>query len=205
MKIAKTTLFIAIATLLMVSCGDTNTSAQGALAKDSTATKNLTPDSYNGKIAYIRMDSLRNGYGMFIDQSDEFTKKGKKIEADLASRERSIQQEALDLNDKMQKGLVTRYQAETTGKALQKKEQDYMAYRDRMVSQLSEQQAVLSANIAKTVLDYLKEYNMEQRYSMIIQTEGSMPVVLADPSLDITAEVLAELNRRYEATITTKQ
>lgn len=203
MKILKPTLFIATAALLLVSCGQSSSTATGTLATDSTTIG--TPDSYNGKIAFIRMDSLRNGYGMFIDESDEFGKKSQKAETELASRGRALQQEAIDLNDKMQKGLVTRYQAETTGKTLQKKEQDLMAYRDRKSNELAEEQAVLSAKIAKTVLDYLKEYNLTHKYSMIIQTEGSMPVVLADPSLDITADVLAELNRRYEATITTKK
>lgn len=204
MKLFKSTLFVAIIAL-MASCGDKTATGDLKIAKDSTANANLVPDSYNGKIVYLRMDSLMRGYGMYIDMSDEFGKKQTKVQSELTAKGRSLEREVAEYQEKAQKGLITRYQAQTTEEGLQKKQGDIVAYRDRVMNELAQEESVMSATILKQVMDYLREYNVEKKYSMIIQTMGGNPVILADPSLDITSDVLTELNRRYEATISTKK
>lgn len=188
-----------IATLTYACAG--NASSTKDTAADSTAKLDLTSATYNGQIAFIRMDSLMRGYGMFIDMSTEFGKKQQKIQGELTAKGRSLEREAMEYQDKAQKGLITTYQARTTEEGLQKKQQDIMAYRDRVLGELSQEESVMSANIFKTISDFLQEYNAEKGYSMIIQTAAGSPVLVADPKLDITAEVLSELNKRYEATL----
>lgn len=205
MKIVKLYLSVAVAAfaaLSMLSCGgkssDTPTSSSDSLT-------DMTPESYSGKIAFIRMDSLMSGYGLYMDMGEEFTQKQQKAQAELASRGRSLEREVMEFQDKAQKGLITTYQGRKTEEDLQKKQQNIVAYRDRVMAELSQEEAIISEQISKAVLDYLKEYNVDKKYSMILQTMGGNPIILADPALDITAEVLAELNARYEKTLSDKQ
>ena len=195
-------LFIgAVAAVALCSCSNNAQTAASAAADSSS----VAGTAYTGKIAFVRMDSLMNGYGMYIDMSDAFAKKQQKVQGELTSQGRALEREAMELQEKADKGLLTRYQAQTSGEALQKKQQNIVAYRDRVLGEMAAEEAQLSSQLTKAVMDYLKEYNATKGYSMILQTVGGTPVLLADPALDITGEVLAELNRRYEAKLSSEQ
>ncbi|MFI3299416.1 MAG: OmpH family outer membrane protein [Rikenellaceae bacterium] len=181
-----------------VSCNNAATSASNesqAVSVDSSATK------YSGEIAYVRMDSLMSSYGLYIDKSAEFTKKQEKAQKELESKMRSLEAQVNDFQEKAQKGLITTYQARTKQEELQKKEQQIYTYRDQVLAELSGEEAVISAEISEAIMSYLKEYNQAKRYSMILQSMAGNPVILADPALDITAEVLSGLNARYESSL----
>lgn len=193
-----------LATLLLfgiiaVGCGEKSSDATSK--SDSV---DQTKIDYNGKIAFIRMDSLMNGYGMFIDLNDTFTKKQNKAREEITAKGRNLEREMYDYQDKAQKGLVTRYQATTIEEGLKKKDQELTAYGNRIGQELAEEQAVLSNTVSKAILDYIKEYNVDKKYSLILQTMGGNPVIIADPSLDITQDVLSELNRRYQDSLSQK-
>ncbi len=181
-----------------VSCNNAATTVSNesqAVSVDSSATK------YSGEIAYVRMDSLMSSYGLYIDKSAEFTKKQEKAQKELESKMRSLEAQVNDFQEKAQKGLITTYQARTKQEELQKKEQQIYTYRDKVLTELAGEEAVISAEISEAIMSYLKEYNQAKRYSMILQSMAGNPVILADPALDITAEVLAGLNARYESSL----
>lgn len=193
-KLITATFALAISTIFVSCTGSASTSATSS---DSTSVASASGIAYNGKIAYIRMDSLMRGYGMYIDMSDELSKKGKNLEADITQRGRALEKEVADYQDKAQKGLITRYQGQSIEEGLQKKQQELLQYRDNIMGQLQQDEMVMSNNISVAIMDYIKEYNNDKKYSMILQTTGSTPVLVADPSMDITTEVLTELNKRY--------
>lgn len=199
----KTKLFLASAVIALgvslTGCGKTTETSSATTGIDTTA----KASSSCGEIAYIRMDSLMSGFGMYIDLSTEFSQKQEKITAELSTKGRSLEREAMDYQDKAQKGLITRYQAATIEEGLAKKQQDIVAYRDRVMNDLAEEQTVMSNKISAAVMEYLKEYNATKKYGVIFQTNAGNPILIADPALDITQEVLAELNKRYLAGKTT--
>lgn len=186
---------MAAASLLLSGCNGGGTGKGGTNA-DSLA--NFTSQlQYNGAIAFIRMDTLMTSYGMYIDMSDEFGTKQKKAEADLNGRGRALEREAAEFQEKVQKGLLTRFQATSMEENLQKKQQGIMAYHDRVMGELAQQEQEMTSKISASILEYVKEYNVDKKYSMILTTNGGSPVLVADPNLDITSEILTELNKRY--------
>lgn len=202
MKITKLLFATSIGAIcaIFTSC---NVNSNGASTSSTDSTKSVTT-TYTGNIAYVRMDSLMRGYGLFIDMSDEFSKKGKNIEADLAQRGRSLEKEVADYQDKAQKGLITRYQAQGIEEGLQKKNQEFMQYREQAMGKMQQDEMVMMNTISTTIMDFLKEYNLQKKYSVIFQSNASNPILVADPALDITADVIAELNKRYLETKTKK-
>lgn len=194
MKIIKLSAALIFAAV-MVSC---NVAGNSSTTTESGEAEKVSPSDYSG-IAYIRMDTLIHSYGMFIDLSDEFNKKGKSVEADLTQRSRSFEKEAIDFQDKVQKNLVTRYQAQTMEEGLQKKQQDLVAFRDNALASLQQEEAVMMNKISTVVMDFLKTYNAEKKYSVIFQSTANNPILIADPALDITEDVLKKLNEQYLA------
>jgi len=194
-------LFIASSVLVagvsLTSCSDKNSTASTPAEISSSDSSAVI--EYTGRIAYVRMDSLMRSYGMYVDLSGAFNEKQEKANAEMTRRGKALEREAMDYQTKMQQGTITTYQASTIEEGLHKKQQDLMAYRDKMMQELGEEEVVMSNSISVAVMDYLKVYNAEKKYSMIFQTTAGTPVLIADPALDITAEVLAELNKRYLA------
>jgi len=161
--------------------------------------------TFNGQIVYIQIDSLQTAYGKFIDMSAEFQKKQTQAQAQLQSRGQKFQSEVNEFQTKVQQGQMTEYQARIRNEELQKKQAELEAYSNKVANDLAQEQMVISNQLSKEINDFLVEYNNEHHYSMILQTSGGMPVALADPSLDITADIVAELNRRYEKELESKK
>ncbi len=180
--------------LAFASCNSTAPQSQGT-SSDNIKVSDLKTST---NIAYIRMDSITASYGLFMDLSDEFNKKTATAQKQYESKGRSLERKMADFQEKAQKGLVTRYEGQKLEEELRKEQTALMQYEQTMAAELSEAQAVLSNKVSTAILEYLNEYNADKKYDLILQTIGGNPVILGDPSLDITNEVLTELNRRYE-------
>ncbi len=151
-----------------------------------------------GSIVYIQIDSLVNGYDMFHDLKTDMEKKAKAAEEDLTKRGKAFEREAMDFQEKVQKGLITRSQAEQLQNQLQQKQITLQQYVENKRAELGEEESVMLRRIYDAITTYLKEYNASRNYSLIISTNGTTNVVLqGNPGLDITKEVLAGLNSSY--------
>lgn len=192
---------VAAVGLTLLGCSDKGTSAAGgANAADSSKTAAAPAGiDYNGKIVYVQIDSLMRGYGMAIDLQAAFAAKSEKAQNELTAKGRSLEREMRDYQEKAQKGLITRFQAQDIETGLQKKQQSVLEYRDRMMQELGEEEAVMMNKISDAIMQYVKKYNAEKKYSMIISTQGANTVLIADPALNITDDLLTGLNAEYRA------
>ena len=183
--------------MVAVSC-----SPKGETTTSSTSTTPATENSSvaaKADIAYVNMDSLYSKYQMAIDLGKEFEAKQKKAEGDLSSRSKGFEKEAMSFQDKVQKGLVTRAQAETMAADLQKKEASLYEYRDQMTGQLAEEQQVMLNQIHHSILEFMAEFNSDYRYGVILTTSNGTPILNANPAFDITSLVIEGINKKYAA------
>ena len=139
------------------------------------------------------------GYDMAIDLQAAFASKSEKAQNELTSKGRSLDSEVRSYQEKVQKGLVTRSEAQNIEAGLQQKQQSVMEYRDKMMQELAEEEAVMMNKISDAIMQYVKKYNAEKKYSMIISTQGANTVLIADPALNITDDLLKGLNEEYRA------
>ena len=186
-------LLVSVAAMTLVGCKE-----KGAVTpaqNDNPVTKSLEA----GDFAYVQMDSLINGFNMYIDLVAEYQAEEARVDKDLTARGRKLEKDLMDAQEKVQKGLVTRSQAAQLEEDLGKKQQAFVTSRDQALNDLAEKQQVMLNNIQYAILEYIKEYNADYRFKMIFSTSGSSPVLHADPALDITGEILAGLNKKYAA------
>ena len=94
---------------------------------------------------------------------------------------------------------MTRSQMAQTEEQLQAKMQSYEQSSQKTLAELDEEQQVMTNQVIYSIMNYIKEYNSNLRYKMILSTTGSGPVLDADPALNITSEILDGLNQRYVA------
>lgn len=180
------------ATVLFASC---NANA-GAAAVEQAPQESQTAAA--GSIVYIQMDSLINQYDMFNDLKSEIEAKVQAIDDDLRKKGNALEKSVQDFQNKLNKGLLTRSQAETQQQELIEREQSLRNLTAQKQLEMQEEEAVMIRKVMDAIQTYLTEYNKTHNYALILTTSASTnTVIVGNPSLDITADVLTGLNAEY--------
>ena len=171
----------------------------------SAKTSSASPSSSQGasmmasdlSIVYINIDSLLNNYTYFSDMQDEFADKQSELEAELNLRSRQYEASAIDAQNKVQKGLVTRREAQELEQQLYQEQQGLLQLRDELTLQLQEEEQVSNRKLINNIMEYLVEYNVNHNYQFIFSNSFGDNVLYANESLDITKSVLEGINAQY--------
>jgi len=165
--------------------------------------KNDTSDFVAGVpgqgIAYINIDSVIFKFDMFFDRRDDLMSKQKSAEAELNSRGSQYEKGARDYQDKVSKGLVTRATAAQMEQALLQQQQELVSLRDKLQSDLMEEEQVMNRQILDYITKFLEENRTEYNYQYILGRSFGSVVLYSDTSLDITQKVLDAVNKKYQA------
>ena len=200
----------AVVALGAISCNNTNgegAQASAAVSADSLAAK--------GSIVYIDMTRIMAEYDMANDLRAVVETKVQNIQAEITRRENSLANAVNKYQEKVQKGLMTRTVAEVEAQKIQQQEIDYNNYANQKNNEINEELLVMNNQINDAIATFVAKYNEQKQYAMILVTQGDAPedgvvtlgapVLTADPSLDITNDVLAGLNEEYIATKSANQ
>jgi outer membrane protein len=158
----------------------------------SVATKGAT-------VVYINTDSLFAKYNMAVELNEAFLKKTEERRADLNSMAKDFEKKYIDYQKKAQSGaFLTRARQEKAGREL---EQNKIAL-DKLNQEMSEntmrERNEMSKKLYDAVTGFLKEYNKTQGYDVILSTTLGGNVLHSKKGLDITNQVVKELNARYK-------
>ena len=190
-------LYLTICVSLLISCKGVN-SPEGASESTYFDSSRVQPIA-EGSIVYVELDSLTENYIMTIDLAAELEEKMNKMETDLNNRQRRFQTSVDDFNYKNQRGLETRARLQEIAEELGREEQNLAQLVERYRMEMAEEQMVMQRKILQAIMDYLKEYNREKGYKYILGNAFDAKILYADPSLNITAEVLDGINAKYRA------
>ena len=193
----RTTLFLGILAtigILAVSCDN---SPKSAKAQDGEA---VETGASKGDIVYFNLDRVLEEYDMANDLRSVVETKVGSINQEVNRRGSKLEKDIKAFQDKIDKGLLTRSVAEVQSNDLQKRQSDFQQYAATKQQEIAEEQQVMMNQIADAIQTFLVKYNEEKQFAMILTTQGGIlaaPVTVADPSLDVTDEILAGLNAEY--------
>ena len=188
-------LAIAVVVLFVLVLGNkSNTVAKQSVAGKDVVTKGKLP------IAYINIDSLLLHYQFAKDANESLIKKQEESRLTINSKARQLQTEMGDFQHKLENNaFLSRERAEQEQARLQKKQQDLQVLDGELSKQLVQVQQKMSEQLRDTINSFMKEYNKDHKYQLIISNTSSDNILYADKSYDITAEVTKLLNERFEA------
>ena len=186
-------LIVAVGVLFYLHFSSEKTSVSGKGPEKNINT--VMPDM---PIVYINIDSLLNNYAYFEEMQNEFADKQSEAEAELNARSRQYESSAIDYQNKVQKGLVTRREAAEMEQQLMAAQQELLQYRDQLTMQLSEEEQVRNRRLINNIMEYLVDYNKEFNYQFIFSNSFGDNVLFANDKLDITKSVLEGLNEQFE-------
>lgn len=191
----KTTTFIsilAIAATVFASCQ--NNEKKEASEEISTSTIAA------GSIVYFQLDQVLAGYDYANDLSSEVQAKVDAIQKEVDRRRTKLENGIKDFQTKVEKGLMTSLQMQDTQKKLQEQEQAFQQFAGQKQNEIMEEQQVMMNKIADALKTYLESYNEEKGYAMILSNQNGVPVIVGDPELDVTNEIIKGINEEYVKT-----
>lgn len=161
-------------------------------------------------IAIINTDSILKHYTLAEEASDKLMASYEESTVKLDTKAKSLQKEVetfqkdvIDFQRKVEaNAFLSRERAESEQRKLQNKEQQLMAkqqdlenLRQKLSADFMNEQAALTQQLQDSVQAYLREFNADGRYHLVLNDAVLMNKVAG---YDITNEVIEALNARYQ-------
>ncbi len=163
----------------------------GAITRDSTGALN---------IAYVNLDTLLLEYKYSIKLNEDFLTEQAKAQANLEARMKAFETKYNSFQEKARLGsFISQASMETQQNELLQEQNAIQQLQTDLSDQLMEKQTNLNAELYDTVMNFVKEYN-DGRYMLILGNAAGSSILYAEPGMDITREVLDQLNERYAKT-----
>lgn len=193
---ARNTIILALIALATVSCNQkspTQQVKQNGLPKSETTT-NATTSS----VAVVDIDTLADKCNYCKDGQKSLEAKKNALTKQFNAKTLSLQNAVINFQKKAQAGQFTSQQeAQKQQAALQKQQQDLQVFQERIERDLAKAQQEYQDKLRKDLNTFLKEYNKDGRFKVIISKSGDN-VLYTDPSVDITNDVIEGLNKSYK-------
>ena len=178
-------------------------------AKKQPAVQEIQASGELMPIAIINTDSILKHYTLAVEASEKLMSRYEESTVKLDTKAKSLQGEVetfqrdvVDFQRKLEaNAFLSRERAESEQARLQKKEQQLMAkqqdlenLRQKLSADFMQKQANLTQQLQDSVQAYLREYNADGRYHLVLNDAVLMNKVAG---YDITNEVIDALNARY--------
>lgn len=193
-------LFVAVVVLyVLFFTGGKAPASMSEIQKNDTSSLSLAREG----IVYINIDTVLQNYDMYHTLSNNLQEKLKTSEAQLAAKQKSFQKEVSDFQYKVERGLLTRSEAEIQQQQLAQKEQSLYQLQNDLQMQLAEEEQVAQNKVLNSIMVYLDklEETGTYQYQFVLGTTFGGNILYADENKNITEAVIKGLNEEYKKTI----
>ncbi len=187
----KKTLFPALAAALVLAACGTKTAEQTGDAAEAVAQQVVSSD-----IAYVQVEAVLAQCDLYKTEGVALQEKTEKAQKSWAQREKGLQAEAAQLQEKYQKGLITSRDAQSQQESIQKRAESYQANAQKEAQTLDEENYVFTNRAQDLLQRAVQEINAGKKYKLIINATA---LIDADTTLNITPAVLTKVNELYAA------
>lgn len=188
--------------LLCIAITTSFTSCDKKEAPNGTAIKTsnqvANSETSGNTLAYVEVDSLLTQYEFCIKEKAALEAKSKQYEAQINAKMSQFQKASVDFQQKVQSGAFTsQAQGEAAQQRLIRLQQEGAKLQQDVQQRMLKAQEKFNKTLRDSVQSFLKDYNREKHYDMIISKQGDN-VLYANDKLDITKEVVDGLNKRFK-------
>ena len=193
MKSTLSALAAAVMTFGIMSC---NNQPQGNDTKETARPAAATVSAGSQQIAYVEIDSIMGQYKYWKEVTKILEAKEKNIQKTLAGKQQALQQAAANFQQNVQANKFTQVQAQQIQAGIQRQAADAEALQQRLGAEYQKEVAKYNKALSDSVHNYLKTYNKDKRYVMILAKSGDN-ILYADDACNITTDVVQGMNKAY--------
>ena len=178
-----------VAAMAFTAC-EQKAATEPATEGDATATEAVV----EGDLAYVRVEYVLAESEIFKTEGVALQEKSEKAQKSWAQKEKNLQYEATQLQEKYQKGLMTTADFQQKGQALEKRAANFQTNAQKEMQSLEEENFVFTNRSQDLLMRAIKEINAEGKYKMVVNATALLDAAAA---LDISDAVLAKVNELY--------
>jgi outer membrane protein len=171
---------------------------------DTEKDANPTP-VVDATIAYINIDTMLVQMEMYKDLQAGLAKKQKELEGTFKTKYNAFEKNVTDLQNKVNKGLVTRAEAEQMNQQLANDQMQLENLNNTYTQQIQEEGIVSNRKVIDYIMQYLKEYTKGKNIKFIFSYAFGGNLLYTDGAFDITNDILTGVNQKYLAEKVTTQ
>ncbi|MCR9012927.1 OmpH family outer membrane protein [Gabonibacter chumensis] len=151
------------------------------------------------KIVYINMDTLLSNYTQSRELNEAFLKKIEKYKTDMNVKMKSLVKRQDEYQRKLENnGFVTRESANQEYYDIVLESQNMERLKQETQENILREQNEINKKLYDVIIAFLKEYNKEKGYNLILSTTLGGTVFYAEDGFDITQDILKQLNAQYK-------
>ena len=165
-------------------------------SNDSTPTETASQAEVM-PVAYLNVDSLLTNYVFAQEASEKLMKKQEDARLKMNTKLRTFQNEVADFQRKLENNaFLSRERAEKEQQRLAKKEQELQELEAKLTQDIMMENQKLNLQLTDSLNNFLKEFNADGRFHIILSNTAKDNVLMANEQYDITEEVINGLNAR---------
>lgn len=168
----------------------------GGKKPSSAAAVNVTPG--NGDVVYVNIDSVNTGYEMVSLLTDSIEAEKQKQAILFQNRQKALETKLANYQRNVQTGQLTAQQAQYAEASLQQESQTLQNDYAQAVESLEARYTAAMSQIADSLKAAAQRVNAKYNASFVFSYGNGGQMICADPTKDITAEVLDELNKPFK-------
>ncbi len=180
-----------VACAALVACQQqaaTEAPAEGEAAATETVVE--------GDLAYVRVEYVLAESEIYKTEGVALQEKTEKAQKSWEQKEKNLQYEATQLQEKYQKGLITTADAQKQSQSIEKRAANFQTNTQKEAQALDEENFVFTNRTQDLIMRAIKEVNSDGKYKMVVNATALLD---AADALDISEAVLAKMNELYAA------
>lgn len=154
-------------------------------------------ENNSGLILTINNDSIVANYELIKILEGDLQVESEKYQKDLENRASSFQTKYNNYMINVQNQVLTQTQMQNAERDLMKEKESLEALNERYTTILANKEASVQAEVADSIISATRRINEKYNATYIFATANGSAIVYSDSTLDITKEVLEELNESY--------
>ncbi|MFZ4546551.1 MAG: OmpH family outer membrane protein [Bacteroidales bacterium] len=169
--------------------GKSGNSIGGAIAKANKG---------NISVAFVNNDSILSNYELVKKMRADLEAKGKRLEGEVASKQQAFEKDASYFQDQVAKKTISEQSAQEIYGQLQQNQKAIYDLRDRYAAELQQSEMDMNVALIDSVMNFLKRYNDKYKFDYILGFTKGGNILFANDTLDVTGDVIKELNIAYK-------
>ena len=148
-------------------------------------------------VAYLNVDSLLVRYTFAQEAQERLMSKQEDARLKLNQNARTLQSEMADFQKKYENNaFLSAERAQSEYQRLQKKQQELEELENKLAQDIMAENQKLNIQLADSLNAFLKDFNADGRYQIILSNNAKDNILMAADIYDITDEIIDGMNAR---------
>ena len=183
---------LGVIVLLAVQFGGSSKTGENVAAAVNRSEKSV-------KVAFVNYDSIVANYELIKKLRTEFEAKTKRLDNDINAKQREIEKGAAYLEEQVNKKSLSEQSAQEVYVQLQQEQQKVLELRDRYLNELQMSELQMQETSLDSIINFIGRYNKQYKFDYILGFTKTGNILYANDTLDITKDVIQQLNVEYNA------